>query len=220
MKKSLLTIAIVATALTAATAAYAQDANGQAVSNAKSGWYLDGDLGVSRANDRSVYNDTNYTGALTGGYRWAVSPDMSIGAELGYVYLGKLDAREGAKFAYWANGGQGQTRSNTRGATLGAAMRVNLNPAWYLNFRAGAFDARSSGLSDDSLMPVRRNFNNNLGYYAGVGTGWDINQNWSVGVNYNYYQVSRDPSTINGQRVGTRYNLDTNTLTASAEYRF
>ena len=69
-------------------------------------------------------------------------------------------------------------------------------------------------------FPVRRSFSNNIGYYAGVGTGWDINQHWSVGVNYTYYGVNRDPSLTNGQFAGTRVGLDTNTLTASAEYRF
>jgi hypothetical protein len=41
-----------------------------------------------------------------------------------------------------------------------------------------------------------------------------------VGVNYTYYGVNRDTSLTNGQIAGTRVGLDTNTLTASAEYRF
>jgi len=217
MKKTILAIAL-ATAGMAALPAFAQD---QApVQNAKSGWYLDGDLGVSYLS-KGPYNGSNYAGALTGGYRWAVSPDMSIGPELGYVYLGKQDVRDSYRDAFYANGQSGKTRSNLRGATLGGAMRLNFNPSWYLNLRAGLLDARGSGLSDSREQPVRRSFTNNFGYYAGIGTGWDINNHWSLGVNYNYYQVSRDLKTMpNGQRAGTRAHLDTQTLTASAEYRF
>ncbi len=222
MKKTLLALAFASAGLLAVPAAFAQDQSASSTSGdqkAFTGWYLDGDLGASRIS-KGPYNGNNYAGGLTGGYRWAVSPDMSVGAELGYVYLGKQDARSGYEQAYYANGGSNETRSNLRGATLGGALRWNLVPNWYINLRAGAFDAHGSGLSDSSFAPVRRSFSNNLGYYAGIGTGWDINQHWGVGLNYNYYQVNRGESTINGQRTGTRVGMDTSTLTASAEYRF
>lgn len=220
MKKTLLAIALATTSLLAVPTVFAQTASSlNSDQKAHTGWYLDGDLGASQIS-KGPYDHTNYAGGLTGGYRWAVSPDMSLGAEVGYVYLGKQDARNSYKQAYLANGGTDETRSNLRGATVGGAMRLNLLPAWYINLRAGAFEAHGSGLSDSYTAPVRRSFSNNLGYYAGVGTGWDINQNWGVGLNYNYYQVSRDRSTVNGQYDGTRAHLDTSTLTASAEYRF
>lgn len=217
MKKTILAMALVAAAAVAVPA-FAQD---QApVQKAKSGWYLDGDLGVSYTN-KGPYNGSNYAGGLTGGYRWAVSPELSVGAEAGYVYLGKQDARNSYRDAFYANGQSGKTRSNLRGATLGGALRWNFVPAWYITLRGGLFDAHGSGLSDSSDQPVRRSYSNNLGYYAGVGTGWDINDHWSVGVNYNYYQVNRGLKTVaSGQREGTRVHMDTQTLTASAEYRF
>jgi opacity protein-like surface antigen len=223
MKKTLLAIALAVSGVASVSSAFAQDSADSSAKqgwNSKSGWYIDGDLGVSRANNRDIYRDTNYTGGLTGGYRWAVSPDMSIGAELGYVYLGKLDARSGVAQNYAANGGTGDTRSNLRGATLGADLRWNFSPIWYVDLRGGAFDAHGSSLSNDAFQPVNRSFSNNLGYYAGVGTGWDINQHWSVGVDYTYYQVSRSPKLVNNQFDGTRVSLDTNTLTAKVEYRF
>lgn len=240
MKKTLFAIAIATAGAFAIPTAFAQDASTDSSTQAgwksHSGWYVDGDLGTSRANDNQTYRKANYAGALTGGYRWAVSPDMSIGAELGYVYLGKFDAKSSANDAYLANGGTvGDSRSNLRGATLGGAMRLNFTQAWYINLRGGVFDAHGSALSNSSYQagldsgpgrsgsytaPVHRSFSNNIGYYAGVGTGWDINRNWSVGVNYTYYGVNRDQSLTNGQIAGTRVGLDTNTLTASAEYRF
>jgi len=225
MKKTLFAIALATAGVLAIPAAFAQDASTDSSTQAgwksHSGWYVDGDLGTSRANDNQTYRKANYAGALTGGYRWAVSPDMSVGAELGYVYLGKFDAKSDINQNYLANGGNvGDARSNLRGATLGGDMRLNFTQAWYINLRGGLFDAHGSALSEDTQFPVRRNFSNNIGYYAGVGTGWDINRNWSVGLNYTYYGVNRDQSLTNGQIAGTRVGLDTNTLTASAEYRF
>ncbi len=225
MKQTLFAFALATAGVLAIPPAFAQDASSDAGTQAgwksHSGWYIDGDLGVSRANANPTYRKANYAGALTGGYRWAASPDMSFGAELGYVYLGKFAARPDVNQNYLANGGSiGGARSNLRGATVGGAMRVNFTPAWYLNLRGGAFDAHGSALSEDTQFPVRRSFTNNIGYYAGIGTGWDINQHWSAGVNYTYYGVNRDPSLTNGQFAGTRVGLDTNTLTASAEYRF
>lgn len=222
MKKTLFALAIAATGLALSSASFAQDSTATKSDwNAQSGWYINGDLGVSQANSNSHYNGSNYTGGLTGGYRWAVGPDLSIGPEIGYVYLGKFDAGKGSKQAYYANGGDNNPQSNTRGATLGADMRFNLNPAWYIDVRGGAFDARSSALSDSDSAPVRRNFSNNIGYYAGVGAGWNINRNWGVGLDYTYYQVSRARhQEPNGQYDGTKLSLDTNTVTAKVEYRF
>jgi len=226
MKKTLFAIALATAGVLAIPAAFAQDATTtdsatQSGWKSHTGWYADGDLGVSQANNNSTYRQANYAGSLTGGYRWAVSPDMSFGAELGYVYLGKFHAGDSVNQNYLANGGNiGGSRSNLRGATLGGSMRINFTPQWYLNLRGGAFDAHGSTLSDSTSQPVRRSFSNNIGYYAGVGAGYDITQNWSVGLNYTYYGVNRDTHLTNGQIAGTRVGLDTNTLTASAEYRF
>lgn len=221
MKKTIFALAIATTGLALSAGAFAQDTTPESGWNAQSGWYIDGDLGVAQANNNNHYKGSNYTGGLTGGYRWAVGPDLSIGPEIGYVYLGKADAGEGSKQAYYANGGNNNPRSNLRGATLGADMRFNVSPIWYIDVRGGALDARGSALSDSENAPVRRNFSNNLGYYAGVGTGWNINRHWGVGLEYNYYQVSRDRhSQPDGQWRGTGLSLDTNALTAKVEYRF
>lgn len=225
MKKTLFALAFATAGILTASSAFAQDASTDSTTQpgwkSHTGWYVDGDLGVSQANNNSTYRQANYAGALTGGYRWAVSPDMSIGAEAGYVYLGKFHAGNSVNNAYLANGGSvGDARSNLRGATLGGAIRWNFTPQWYVNLRGGAFDAHGSTLSESTEAPVRRSFTNNIGYYAGLGTGWDINQNWSVGVAYTYYGVRRDTHLTNGQIAGTRVGLDTNTLTANVEYRF
>ena len=97
MKKTLFAIALATAGVLAIPAAFAQDATTtdsatQSGWKSHTGWYADGDLGVSQANNNSTYRQANYAGSLTGGYRWAVSPDMSVGAELGYVYLGKFAA--------------------------------------------------------------------------------------------------------------------------------
>jgi OmpA-OmpF porin, OOP family len=199
MKKTLFAIALATAGLTTVPAVFAQSAPTQV---AQQGWYVGAEAGYGFV-DKGPYNDGNAIGGIKGGYRFAVNPNTSIGVEAGYQYLGQVDAR-GAS-------GDSSLRSKLYGPTLGANLRYNFTPNWYGEVRGGAFYAQGQGLTD-SANPSYQRFDRTR-YYAGVGVGYNITQNWSVGVNYNYYD-----GTSKGGNHGVQ--LQTNAVTVAAEYRF
>ncbi|RDS82640.1 outer membrane beta-barrel protein [Dyella psychrodurans] len=199
MKKTLFAVALATAGLVAIPAAFAQDASTQQL--AQQGWYVSGEAGYGQVNKGPYDSNGDVVGGVKGGYRFALNPNISLGVEAGYEYLGRVDAR-GAS-------GNSSLRSKLYGPTLGTSLRYNFTPKWYGEVRAGAFFAEGQGLTD-SANPSYQRFDRTR-YYAGAGVGYNITQNWSVGVNYNYYDGS-------GRRGGAQ--LDTNAVTVAAEYRF
>jgi len=201
MKKTLFAIALATAGLaTAAPAAFAQSAPTQ---TAQQGWYVGAQAGYGQVDNGRYDNQGNYIGGINGGYRFAINPETSVGVEAGYQYLGAIDAKGASNVT--------SDRARLHGPTLGANLRWNFNPDWYAELRAGAFYAEGAGLTnayDASYARFER-----VRPYAGVGVGYNINQHFSVGVNYNYY----DGSSRGGNQ---GVQLDTNAVTVAAEYRF
>jgi OmpA-OmpF porin, OOP family len=199
--KTLFAVALAAAGLATVPAAFAQTAP-----TAQQGWYVGAEAGYGQVNKGAYDNKGNYIGGIKGGYRFAINPETSVGVEAGYQYLGFVDA----KGAY---NGDSSLRGRFHAPTLGANLRWNFNPDWYAEVRAGAFYAQGVGLTNNAyaLNTVERF--NRVRPYAGVGVGYNINQHFSVGVNYNYYDA-----TSKGGNAGTQ--LQTNAVTVAGEYRF
>ncbi|GGA09996.1 outer membrane protein [Dyella caseinilytica] len=197
--KTLFAVAIAAAGLAAAPA-FAQTAPTQ---TAQQGWYVGAEAGYGQVNQGAYDNKGSYIGGIKGGYRFAINPEASVGVEAGYQYLGFVDA----KGAY---NGDSSARGRFHAPTLGANLRWNFTPDWYAEVRAGAFYAKGSGLTNDQYAYERIG---NIRPYAGVGVGYNINQHFSVGVNYNYYDA-----TGKGSNQGVQ--LQTNAVTVAGEYRF
>lgn len=200
MKNTMLALAFAAAGLVAVPAAFAQDA-GQ---NAQQGWYVGANAGYGQI-QKGPYDNGDFAGGVKGGYRFAINPETSLGVEVGYVYLGRADARG----LYTQNYG-GDAKSKLQGATAGLDLRYNFSPRWYGEVRGGAFFAKGEGLTNDKFSPQSVRFNS-TNYYAGAGVGYNITPQWSVGLNYDYYQASDSDKNI---------HLPTNLYTVSAEYRF
>jgi OmpA-OmpF porin, OOP family len=198
MRKSLFAVALAIAGLTAVPAAFAQSAPTQL---AQQGWYVGAEAGYGQINKGPYDSNGDVVGGIKGGYRFALNPNVSLGVEAGYQYLGQVDAR-GAS-------GDSALRSKLYGPTLGGNLRYSFTPNWYGEVRAGAFYAQGQGLTD-SANPSYQHFDRTR-YYAGVGVGYNLTQNWSVGVNYNYYD---------GSNRNHGAQLDTNAVTVAAEYRF
>jgi OmpA-OmpF porin, OOP family len=201
MKKTLFAIALATAGLATVPAVFAQSAPTQ---TAQQGWYVGAQAGYGQVDNNGPYkNQGNYIGGINGGYRFAINPEASFGVEAGYQYLGFIDAKGANNVS--------SDRARLYGPTLGANLRWNFNPNWYAEIRAGALYAQGQGLTsayDTSYDRFER-----VRPYAGVGVGYNINQNFSVGVNYNYY----DGSSRGGNQ---GVQLDTNAVTVAAEYRF
>lgn len=199
MKKTLFAVALAAVGFAAVPAAFAQSAPTQ---TAQQGWYVGAEAGYGQINKGPYDSHGDAIGGIKGGYRFAINPETSIGVEAGYQYLGRIDARDGAGSSF---------RSKLYGPTLGANLRYNFTPNWYGEVRAGGFYAQGQGLTN-TASPSYERFERTR-YYAGVGVGYNIDQHWSVGVNYNYY----DGTSRGGDR---GVQLQTNAYTVAAEFRF
>jgi outer membrane autotransporter protein len=197
MKKTLFAVALAAAGVVAVPAAFAQSTSAP---TAQQGWYVDADVGYGQVDKGPYQSNGDAIGGIKGGYRFAISPQTSVGVEAGYQYLGRIDARASS---------DASLRSKLYGPTLGANLRYNFTPNWYGEVRGGAFYAQGQGLTDGA-NPNYQRFDRTR-YYAGVGVGYNVTQNWSVGVNYDYYDGSNRNHGV---------QLQTNAYTVSAEYRF
>ena len=196
-KKTLLALALSAAGLLAVPAAFAQSA-----STDNGGWFINGNVGRTAIN-HGPYNghDTGY--AVNGGYRWAFSPNFSLGAEVGYNDLGNIHPKN----IFNSQPVVADNKSQLHGWTAGANAHLNLSPNWYLSGRAGLYSWTGHGLSND-VNPVRKGLNDNS-WYTGAGVGYNITPNLSVGVNYDYFDAKKK-----------NIDLSTDMVSASAEYRF
>lgn len=232
MKKSILASAALA-ALIAAPAAFAQDTYrsdlqvGQGHGFVSGGVgrtdggsatrFATGDFGIfeSRGDRRTGYN-------INGGYRWKVTPNVGVGVEGGYADLGNLTIRNAI---HSADVNQRDSRNALRGFTLGGNARANINPQWYVAGRGGYFRASDNNVTyyntvgeqlgiDDGRRAGRNS------WYAGVGTGYNVNENLSVGVSYDYYRARSGRVDLGNNISFEGPKRSTAVLGLNAEYSF
>ncbi|MBN8727845.1 MAG: porin family protein [Xanthomonadales bacterium] len=202
MKTKLLALALAGTGLFALPAlGLAQNA---------SGFFINGNIGQANL-DKGAYNDDDTGYAANFGYRWAVAPNVLIGVEGGYADLGSFGPR-----STYAGVDLGDAR--VKGWNIGANTHINLTDNWYVSGRAGYFRADVRGTYINSvqnspggepLYVVTGVNDTGNKWYGGVGFGYDFNNNFSVGLNYDYYKANVR---------GLDFNPDL--VSVSAEYRF
>ena len=192
MKNALLTLAVLAGATLAAPNVQAKDLTGGFVN-----------LGGGRVSYHATLDsydlgsDHGTAVIFNAGYRTQV-----IGFEAGYTDLGSISYRDTTTYA----------KLSGDGWTAGNNGHINPSDAWYISARGGAFvwKLHATLQSSDPGFPLdEKASKQSLGWYAGVGTGYDINKSWSIGANFDYYSISKQ-----GLEIGNRV------YTVSAEYRF
>ncbi|MBB6242629.1 porin family protein [Rhodanobacter sp. MP1X3] len=239
MKKTLLALALVTTGLVAAPV-FAQDAapasgNYQSSQPVGSGnWFVD--LSAGRTDGYSKNSDfgsgfSNGSGSLfsnkngrrtgynvLGGYRWKVGQDLGLGLEAGYTDLGNY------KLSNLTSSGsvnQSSRENALRGWQLGANGRINLLPQWYISAHGGYFHANNDGGAyNDTVSQDLFHGGDRGGFYGGLGTGWDINQHFGVGVKYDYYHVSAGNIYDTPTNSNFAVRRSTGIVSVDAEYRF
>ncbi len=172
-----------------------------AVSHAQDGnFFVNGSVG--QAHYGKYYYQRNHFGYdVNGGYRWDVAPAFKAGVEAGYVNLGRYDVRSQYP-------GIALPRADIHGWTLGGTARYDITPNWYVSGRAGWWRFNAETGMPVAGVPVAFGGHGD-GYYAGAGFGYNFQSNWSVGLNYNYY---------NGSKNG--FSATSALTSVSAEYRF
>jgi opacity protein-like surface antigen len=194
MKNTLFAIALATAGLTAIPlTSHAADTGG---------FFINGNIGQSNVS-HGVYDgdDTGFAGNV--GYRWAVTPSVLLGIEGGYTDLGSFSTKNSFD-------GLGISDAKLQGWTLGVNGHFNLTDNWYVSGRTGFFSADIKGDYIDSFsgVPVRVDDTANK-WYAGAGFGYDFNNNFSVGLNYDYYKADKQ-----------NLDLSADMVSVSGEYRF
>lgn len=246
MKKSLFALAFASIGLIAAPA-FAQDNNAPAPVQGggnyqpnqpvgSGNWFIGANVGRTNGSDTGGFGSngagfnffkgekgrrTGY--GVLGGYRWKVGPDLGLGLEAGYTDLGNYRVKN-----VFNSKAVNQTSSvdALRGWLVGVNGRINLLPHWYLSAHGGYFRS-----NDDNY-----HYNNSIGqdlgltsggrsgrdsWYAGVGTGWDINEHVGVGVQYDYFHANagKIKNTVTGE-LSPGLKRSTGIVSINAEYRF
>ena len=195
MKKTFLTLAVLAGSTLAAAAAQAEQPNG---------WFVNGNAGSAHytadVNGLGSGTETDTAFIINAGYR----DQRILGFEAGYTNLGSVSMSDGLGDRVKVSGD---------GWTLGLNGHFNPTQHWYISSRAGGFLWKLHGnahlVYDDGTSDTFRANEQSLGWYAGVGTGYDIDRHWSVGANFDYYKINE-----------RAYDIGTRIFSVSAEYRF
>ena len=195
MKKNLITLALVAAGMVADTSDFAQSAD-------NAGWFVNGNVGRTSI-DKGPYNDSDTGYAFGTGYRWGLTPSVALGFEAGYNDLGNIKVSN----VFTSDPVLAKERSALRGWTAGINGHFNVTPNWYISARTGVYGWRGHGLSNND-NPLRKSVSK-TDFYGGAGVGYDFSNNWSLGVNYDYFDAKK-----------SQVNLSTDMLSVSTEYRF
>lgn len=192
MKTNYLMLALVAGMTLGATGVHAKDLTGGFVN-----------LGAGSASYHATLNnydlgsDTGTAVIINAGYR-----TQFIGFEGGYTNLGSISQRDGNLGA----------KLSGDGWTAGINGHFNPTQRWYISTRVGAFlwklhaKVTSNDPADSFTIKAHEQ---SMDWYAGVGTGYDFNKRWSIGMNFDYYSIKKS-----GLDIGNRV------YTANVEYRF
>ncbi|MEV8521822.1 porin family protein [Dyella marensis] len=249
MKKSLLALAFTSASIIGAPV-LAQDSTSTPSSPAPAGgnylpsqpvgsgnWFIGANVGRTNGSDTGGFGSGNGSGfnflkgekgrrtgyGVLGGYRWKAGQDLGLGLEAGYADLGNYRVKNVFNSQ---DVNQRSTTNALRGWLLGVNGRINLLPQWYISAHGGYFRA-----NDNS-----NNYNNSLGqdlgltdggrsgrgsWYGGFGTGWDITEQVSLGVNYDYFHANagKIKNTATGE-VTQGLKRSTGIVSLSGEYRF
>lgn len=199
-------------------------------------WFIDANVGRTNGNSSGGFgsnaSDFNFfnghrgrrTGyGVAGGYRWKVGHDLGVGIEAGYTDLGNYRIRN-----VFNSGSVNQrdTVNALRGWVLGVNGRINLTPQWYVGAHGGWFWANDNNQRYYDTLNQQLGFSNGKhggrgSWYGGIGTGWDINEHFGVGVQYDYFHANAghytNPTT--GERV-SGIKRSTGIVSLTGEYRF
>lgn len=188
MKHSVLSIALAAAALVAAGPTVAQDATGL---------FIDGRIG-SASVDEDAFDDDTTALQINGGYRWG-----GWGIEAGYVSFDDFDDEVGDL----------EVQAGLDGFTIGLNGRTSLGDGpWYLSGRLGAFlwDADADIVANVNGTPTLVSAGTDgTDLYAGAGFGYDFNEQFSLGLAYDYFGAGEDD-----------IELDTGVFSVTGEVRF
>lgn len=141
-----------------------------------------------------VDSTTDTAGALRLGYLWHGSVDF--GVEAGYADLGEMTGQGVAHFVSEQTAHVAPfpytVSLASRGWLLGGTAKYNMG-SWYLSARGGFFRARLTGkenFTEQQLSSYSHSITETTNrFYAGLGVGYHLSRSWSVGLNYDFFDL-------------------------------
>jgi OOP family OmpA-OmpF porin len=223
MNKLALSAAVAALALSPvlSQAAHADDADTVAPrspygANINPSWqdnfFVAGQIGQTQYRDSYLTHNHSVFQNVRFGWRW----NGIVGPEIGYAYLGR------PKFDATYPNGLGEPVAltgsvRTRALTVGVNGKYNVYDNWFVTGHAGYLRSQSKSqftavnFSTDGSINSDKSTAYNDGWYAGLGVGYDLTRNFSVGLNYDNYHLNQNAD-------GPGVNVAA--YSASVEYRF
>lgn len=179
-------------------------ASGSAFAADQGAFFINGNLGQSHFHDHAFNDRTDTSSAARVGYAWHLNNGGGdLGLEAGYVNLGR------ASGTVLTSNNTVDLSAKLSGPVLGANYKYTFSNKMFVSLRAGwfrsKFDAKVTGVGSQS-------FSGN-GAYSGVGVGYDITSNFSLGVNFDEYHGR---ATV----YGTKTKEGVSSISGFAEYRF
>jgi len=140
---------------------------------------------------------------VTLGWRW----NGMIGPEIGYTKLSRV-----------RNKNQADDSLKTKAVIFGVNGRYGFAEKWYAMGHAGFMRTTYDGAGLKNSFPTKKK---NNGWYAGVGVGYDITPQLSVGINYDYYRLKLKPTDAAGiLPTFTKSTYNVGAYSVALEYRF
>jgi hypothetical protein len=143
-------------------------------------FFVNANLGQSsyNSNNSALSNNTAFSTAVRGGYSW-YSPAVDFGFEAGYVDLGKVSGV--------INGGGISTNvsAHAQGPLLGIDLKYKFQNRWFISGRLGYLHTSLT----ESASGIGSMNDHGGGGYAGLGVGYDITKNFSLGASYDNYRI-------------------------------
>jgi len=233
MKKLLLAAIVVAVAAPTASMASQPDSSVQSnvETNQLDNFFVAGNLGASKYRDATASNHPGYRDDLTHdnsvfqnlrfGWRW----DGIVGPEIGYAYLG-----EGKRNYLYP---ERLYSVEPKAFTLGVNSKYDFHDNWFVTAHAGGLRSHTNVACTTSFIPCERdrvfglpggpsvsNTSSRNGWYGGLGVGYDITNDVSVGVNYDNYNIKYNAVDNPDSGVDTKAKRNIAAFSTSLEYRF
>lgn len=168
----------------------------------------------------NIPDDNGPTYLLSGGYRWQIAPTNALGIEVGYGKFGKFTTEAvitdlGIDPETEISDERVPYRINVKALKLGLSGAFQFNEAWQASYRGGwvRMDDRGTAYFPENDLRVANSTRLN-GYYLGAGITRHLTQQFSVGLDYDYFNLGNSEE----RKAGLDYGMKM--LSASAEYRF
>jgi len=233
MKKLLLLAIAMVVAVPATSMASQSDSSvgNNADTNQLDNFFVAGNLGTSQYRDATASNRPKYRDDLTHdngvfqnlrfGWRW----DGIVGPEIGYAYFGKGKRDYSEPYRVYS--------IQPKALTVGANGKYDFHDNWFVTAHAGWLRSHTTVACTTSLIPCEpdhvfglpggpsvSNTSYRNGWYAGMGVGYDVTSNVSVGLNYDDYNIKYNSTDNPNGFTDIKAKRNIAAFSTSLEYRF